>query len=68
MRIVWRFFADASGRWCWEQLSPEKAVVRASTTSFESYDECVADAQQAGYRFESSQAGSPRSMSIRKRT
>lgn len=67
MRPVWRFFVDGSGLWCWEELTGDKTVARRSARTFESYDECVADARRAGYTFEASQQGSPRSMSIRKR-
>lgn len=68
MRTVWRFFVDASGLWYWEELRADKSLVRRSASSFEHYDDCVNDAKRAGYKFEASQEGSPRSTSIRKRT
>jgi hypothetical protein len=68
MRTIWRFFVDGSGRWSWEELQPDKSLVRRSASSFEHYDECVADAKRSGYKFEASQDSSPRSMSVRKRT
>lgn len=67
MRSVWRFYVDASGHWCWERLQSDKTVAQRSSGSFEHYDDCVEDAKRAGYKFEASQAASPRSMSIRKR-
>lgn len=49
MRIVWRFFADDSHLWRWQQLAFDGTVVGHSKTSFAQYEGCVTNAAKHGY-------------------
>ena len=48
---VWRFYMTAEQRWKWQHLSALRELVSESPLSFESYEQCLASAQQSGYEF-----------------
>jgi hypothetical protein len=66
MNTTWRFYIGEDGLWQWEELRPDRVVIRRSTTSYERYEECLTGAKRAGYVFSPAQEKSPRSTSIRK--
>ena len=45
----WRFKTAPSGRWFWQHLSGEGAVLSQSELDFRLIEECAADAQRSGY-------------------
>ena len=49
MRIVWRFFADPSHQWQWQQLAIDGTVVGHSKTGYAQYEACVTNAAKHGY-------------------
>ena len=49
MRIVWRFFADPSHQWQWQQLAFDGTVVGYSKTAYREYEACVTNAVKHGY-------------------
>jgi hypothetical protein len=49
MRIVWRFFADPSHQWQWQQLAFDGTVVGQSKTGYVQYEACVTNASKHGY-------------------
>ena len=49
MRIVWRFFADPSHQWQWQQLAFDGTVVGCSKTGYMQYEACVTNAAKHGY-------------------
>ncbi len=49
MRIVWRFFADPSHQWQWQQLAFDGTVVGQSKTGYVQYEACVTNAEKHGY-------------------
>jgi len=49
MRIVWRFFADPSHQWQWQQLAFDGTVVGYSKTGYVQYEACVTNAAKHGY-------------------
>jgi hypothetical protein len=65
MRIIWRFYVGADCRWHWQKVSADREVVQESAESFDEYEECVAGAKTAGYKFEAAQSSSRRTPSIR---
>jgi hypothetical protein len=48
---IWRFYITADQRWKWQHLSALRELVSESPLSFESYEQCLASAQQNGYEF-----------------
>jgi hypothetical protein len=48
--VTWRFRRSASREWRWERIHATEDVARQSSSPFESYEDCVADAQAAGYK------------------
>ncbi|MBE0619851.1 MAG: hypothetical protein IH605_04600 [Burkholderiales bacterium] len=48
-KIVWRFFADASHQWQWQQLAFDGTIVGHSKTGFAQYEACVTNAAKHGY-------------------
>ena len=48
-RIVWRFFADPSHQWQWQQLAFDGTVVGHSKSGYVQYEACVANAAKHGY-------------------
>jgi hypothetical protein len=48
---VWRFYVTADQRWKWQHLSALRELVSESALSFDSYEQCLASAQQSGYEF-----------------
>lgn len=55
MGSMWRFFQNEMGKWKWQQVSLDRAVLNESTHEFHDYDACVNDAIENGYRFAPSQ-------------
>lgn len=49
MRIVWRFFADPSHQWQWQQLAFDGTVVGHSKRGYVQYEACVTNAAKYGY-------------------
>ncbi len=49
MRIVWRFFADPSHQWQWQQLAFDGTVVGHSKAGYAQYETCVTNAAKHGY-------------------
>ena len=45
----WRFKTAPSGRWVWQHVSGEGAVLSQSDLDFRLIEECAADAQRWGY-------------------
>lgn len=66
MPCTWRFFLD-DGHWYWELSLYGEAMPRRSICGYGTYEEAIKAAEQAGYRYVPSQAGAPRSTSIRRR-
>lgn len=54
-RLIWRFFSGEDKRWRWQQMADNRSVVAESSSSYSSYDACIADAQAEGYLFEPAQ-------------
>ncbi|MBE0615361.1 MAG: hypothetical protein IH604_16960 [Burkholderiales bacterium] len=48
-RIVWRFFADSSHQWKWQQLAFDGTIVANSKSSYLQYEACVSNASKHGY-------------------
>jgi hypothetical protein len=48
-RIVWRFFADPSHQWQWQQLAFDGTVVGHSKAGYLQYEACVTNATKHGY-------------------
>jgi hypothetical protein len=46
---VWDFKREESGRWSWQRLSPDGEALVNSRASHNTFEECVADAERAGY-------------------
>jgi len=66
MNTTWRFYVGEDGLWQWEELQPDRVVIRHSAVSYQQYEECLTGAKRAGYVFSPAQAKSPRSTSVRK--
>jgi len=48
----WEFYKDASGEWRWKRTAKNGEVVGASHEGYKNREDCVANAQRAGYGFE----------------
>ena len=48
-RIVWRFFADPSRQWQWQQLAFDGTVVAHSKLHYVQYEACISNAAKHGY-------------------
>lgn len=60
VKSVWRFYTNRDGCWRWEELNAnDKTLIRRSPACYKEYDECVAAARRAGYRFEAAQVAGP---------
>jgi hypothetical protein len=55
MYIVWRFFANEYGKWRWQKLGPDRAIISQSLRAFDSYDSCIDAARRSGYVFQLAQ-------------
>ena len=53
--VVWRFYVDVEGSWRWQQLASDQSVLSDSPTAHATYEHCVRDAENQGYRFAPSQ-------------
>jgi len=49
VRIVWRFFADPSRQWRWQQLAFDGTVVGYSKKGYTQYEACVTNVAKHGY-------------------
>ena len=58
MGIVWRFFADSSHQWQWQQLAFDGTVVGYSKRAYAQYEACVTDAAKHGYQAVRARPGS----------
>jgi hypothetical protein len=47
--MPWHIYHDGSNRWRWELLDPTHSLLLRSSTSFESREECLRNAQSHGY-------------------
>jgi len=66
MNTTWRFYVGEDALWHWEELRPDKEVIKRSPTAYDKYEECLAGAKRAGYDFAPAQEKGPRSTSVRK--
>jgi hypothetical protein len=47
--IVWRFYTTKDHQWKWQQVTVRLEVIAQSSTSFEDYESCLANANDNGY-------------------
>ena len=55
MTAVWRFYQNELGKWKWQQVSMDRAVLDESPHAFHDFDACVANAMECGYCFQPAQ-------------
>jgi hypothetical protein len=46
---VWDFKKDGTGRWHWQRQSLRRELMEEGRTSFDRFEDCMADAQRCGY-------------------
>jgi hypothetical protein len=48
--VSWRFHRNANRQWRWERIPSAEGVARQSSSGFVSHEDCVRNAQAAGYK------------------
>ncbi|HEY0338759.1 MAG TPA: hypothetical protein VGC70_15550 [Burkholderiales bacterium] len=48
--VTWRFYRAANQAWRWERITGPHGFARHSSRTFTRYEDCVRDAQAAGYK------------------
>jgi hypothetical protein len=48
--VSWRFQRNSNREWRWERIPSAEGVARQSSSGFTSYEDCVGNAQAAGYK------------------
>ncbi|MGZ5093504.1 MAG: hypothetical protein ACXWCY_00950 [Burkholderiales bacterium] len=48
--VSWRFHRNADRQWRWERIPAAEGVTRQSSSGFARYEECVRNAEAAGYK------------------
>ncbi|MGZ8211931.1 MAG: hypothetical protein ACXWUH_15595 [Burkholderiales bacterium] len=46
---VWDFKKDPTGRWAWQRQSLRHELIQQSAQLFDTFQDCVTDAQRFGY-------------------
>jgi hypothetical protein len=46
---VWHFKRELNGHWSWQRQSLHHELVEGGQTTFEKFDDCLADARRSGY-------------------
>ncbi len=56
VNAVWRFYVGQDRKWRWQRLTIHQVVISESHAAYMDYEECVADARENGYVFQTSQS------------
>ncbi len=57
--LIWHFYSTADLSWRWERLKSDRTIIARSSRAYTAYEDCLADAEEHGYRFSPSQSSRP---------